>query len=334
MSDNSIGWRYFVLTTLFATFTSAVILADAFRKYEADLSVIVIPRNEVSAESLPEIVANMEHVATTSSFRSAFFERVFEKDPVLGEMLASQNGPVADESISVRAGEKGSVLSVRAVADDADDAKLLVREATRALFGLTGQYYNLKEAIDLRMTNGPIVAAHTSNPMLFVLSSIALGSAVSSAFFLLLFRLPNALVFFERRRTDSGSVLDAKVFEPETPTSPFFRDTIEGDREKAAAVIAECESSPASIVKKTEPTTRERKASAPENLPALSGAEQQFLQEFSFDEPLGIESAVAEKQETERIVAPPVPEAVPSDVRDQEPTEEEYKRRLNELLKG
>ena len=76
-----------------------------------------------------------------------------------------------------------------------------------------------------------------------------------------------------------------------------------------------------------------RKASAPLNLPALSEAEAQFLREFSFEGSLEEEETdeIREASRVEPEAAMPVAEAVLSD---EEPTEAEYKRRLNELIRG
>lgn len=328
--------RYFLLTVLFATFTSVTMLVDSFRAYESEVSVLVIPKNETAAESLGEIVPNIGHIAGTDAFRSAFFAALSGKSGAFDDLSASARSDAMDEMVVVRAEKRGSVLSVRGVSSDADDAKTIARQAALTLFGSVGQYYNLKEDIDLRIMSGPTVSARITSPVLLVLSSVALGTAVATAFFLVLFGLPDAISFFERKRRFIRSPVDAKVFEPELPTSSLLRETIETDREAAAAVIADHEIVASEIPKKTASpeapafVAHEKKGSAPLNLPALSEAEEQFLREFSFEGSLEREEAT----EVKEALAMPAPTSEEPPVSDHEPTEEEYKRRLNELLKG
>lgn len=340
------GW-YFLVTAVFAAFTASVMLADSFRDYESEVSVLVIAKNEVSAGSLGKIVANMEHIAKTDQFRSAFFSVLSEKSGVFDDLSASMRSDMMDKMLGIRTEKGSSVISIRAAAPDADDAKMIARQAALTLFGSAGQYYNLKEDIDLRVMSGPTVSARITNPVLFAFASIALGFVVASAFFLVLFGIPDAISFFERKRRFSRNALDAKVFEPEMPTSPFLRDTIETDREEAAAVIAEHDNDIVNVPERSAPieavapvpSTHEKKGSAPSNLPSLSEAEAQFLREFSFEGSLENEEAeevkgvlASEGTMTIRAEAAPKEDVVPGV--DHEPTEAEYKRRLNELLRG
>jgi hypothetical protein len=338
------GW-YFLVTAVFAAFTASVILADSFRAYESEVSVLVIAKSEVSAGSLGKIVANMERIAGTDQFRSAFFSALSERSGLFDAFSASMRNDIMDEIAAIRTEKGSSVISIRAMASDADDAKIIARQAALTLFGSVGQYYNLKEDIDLRVISGPTVSARITNPVLFAFASIALGLATTSVFFLVLFGIPDVISFFERKRRFSRNTLDAKVFEPEMPTSPFLRDTIETDREEAAAVIAEHDivSVPEHLVpiETVVPvlSAHEKKGSAPSNLPSLSEAEAQFLREFSFEGSLENEEAtevkealVSEGTLSIRAEAAPKEEVGPD--ADHEPTEAEYKRRLNELLRG
>lgn len=329
------GW-YFALTAVFAAFTSAVILADSFRDYESEVSVLVIPKSEVAAVSLGEIVANMGHITRTDAFRSEFFDALSAKNGAFDHLSASARGEAMEKMVSVRAEKKGSVISIRAVADDADDARMIGRQAALTLLGSVGRYYNLKEDIDLRVMNGPTASARVMSPVVFVLSSVVLGMTVAAAFFLALFGLPGAIAFFERRRRFPSGTLDAKVFEPELPISSVIRDTVGADRETAAAVIAEHDAAdipeqpiPVGAPVPT-PSVHGKRGSAPSNLPSLSEAEERFLREFSFEGSLEQEDVA----EMKTALATPVPTPEVRPTADHEPTEEEYKRRLNELLKG
>ena len=333
--------RYYLLAALFASFASALVLADSFRTYESETTAIMLAKSDRAAVLLRSTVENADLLADTDPYRTRFFEELSAKSGKFDELSASSRRETFDAMVDVAADERGSVLRIRGYADDPDDAKEISRVATLSLFRFLGQYYNVKEDVDFRIAGGPTTVSGISHMPSFVLSSVALGVLSTSILFLALWALPRVFALSGGRAVSRKPLLDAGVFEPSRPTSPYFdqapMETPVSPREpfpSAPPMPTSVEEYPPMPPVPAEPTAAHIKsASAPVNLPSLSEAEEQFLREFSFEGSLeeeGTDEArEAVRTGAESVVPAPEPEA-PRD----EPTEAEYKRRLNELLRG
>lgn len=337
--------RYFLLAALFASVASALALADSFRVYEAETTAIMLAKSDRAAVLLRSTVENAALLAGTDPYRTRFFEELSAKSGKFDELSVSSRRDTFESMVDVTADEHGSVLHVSGYADDPDDAKEISRIATLSLFRFLGQYYNVKEDVDFRITGGPTTVSMISDKPLFALYSVALGTLSASILFLILWALPRVFAFSGGHTVSRKPLIDAGVFEPSRPMSPYFDQT--AIEEEPIPFPKEPSPAPAVPVSVPMPTpepspapTREepssvhaRKASAPVNLPALSEAEEQFLREFSFEGPLEKEDAdlVRETALADIEAAPPAAE---QEIPRGEPTEEEYKRRLNELLRG
>lgn len=206
--------------------------------------------------------------------------------------------------------------------------------ATLSLFRFVGQYYNVKEDIDFRIAGGPTTSSRISDKPLFALSSIALGTLSASVLFLALWAFPRLFAFSGGSHASRKPIIDAGVFEPSRPMSPYFDET-PVDEEPIPFPEGPFPDVAAPVDSHEEPSvTHARKSSAPMNLPALTDAEDRFLREFSFETSVG-EKDVDPLRETGPVdIATPGSAAEPGRLQAGEPTEEEYKRRLNELLRG
>lgn len=333
--------RYFLLAALFASVASALVLADSFRVYESETTAIMLAKSDRAAVLLRSTVENAALLAGTDPYRTRFFEELSAKSGKFDELSASSRRDTFEAMVDVAADERGTMLHISGYADDPDDAKEISHIATLSLFRFLGQYYNVKEDVDFRIAGGPTTVSRISDKPLFALSSVALGALSASILFLVLWALPRVFALSGGRTVSRKPLIDAGVFEPSRPMSPYFDQTaIEEEPvpfpEEPFPAPAVPVSVPMSTPEPSPAPTREepssvhvRKASAPVNLPALSEAEEQFLREFSFEGPLEKEDA-DEARETALAAPPAAEQKIPRG----EPTEEEYKRRLNELLRG
>lgn len=344
--------RYFLLAAFFASFASAMILADSFRSYESETTALLLAKSDRAAALLRLTVENAEFLADTDTYRTRFFEELGDRSGAFDELSASSRREAFETMVEVVADDRGTVLRIRGYADDPDDAKEISRVATLSLFRFIGQYYNVKDDIDFRIAGAKATAPVIRDVPSFALSSVGLGVLSAAILFFALWALPRAFALFGGGTVSTRPVLDARVWEPMRPTSPYFDQTPRSEElvsfpeEEPTLVPPASEPSPMPIpepapivmpVPEPSPAPEEpsaahiRKASAPLNLPALSEAEEQFLREFSFEGSLE-EEEVDEIREASRVEpVAPVAEAV---ISDEEPTEAEYKRRLNELIRG
>lgn len=354
--------RYFLIAALFASFASMLILADSFRVYESEVTAILIAKSERAATLSRSMVANAVLLADTTAYRNRFFESMSSKSGAFDEMSDASRREAFPKMISVAAGEEGSVLFVRGIAEDPDDSKERARQASIVLFQSFGQYYNIKEDVEFRIIEGPVTSSVIGNKAAFFGASLALGVLSTGILFLGLFSLPTLIGRVRNEKSLPKPFLDAKVFEPERPlSSPYFEHEeskaeapvssireLFPEEEKSMLPVTPIEartSVPEDVAENSAPVEVSpvpqmkvpgKKAGAPLNLPAFSEAEAQFLEEFSFEEGVGQDEFLAEEKEEQVPEKGGKGDALPlqSSVSGREPTEAEYKRRLNELMKG
>ncbi|MEI7749558.1 MAG: hypothetical protein WCJ25_00985 [Candidatus Moraniibacteriota bacterium] len=342
--------RTFAVTALFASLLSFVALSEGSRGYQADLSILVIPGKR-TAPSTVEVMNDVVFLSKTPAFRSVFFKDA-ESVPAFLAMDSADNfsddakRKLFDSMLSVSASGKGSVLTVRAVAGDAEDAKDIARAAALSLSRYASRYYDVEATADFRIVDGPSVSARMPNGFMLITESVGLGIVFSSLLFLSFSVVPGAVSYIHRRRMSLSAIpFSADIFQPKRPVSPLLPDVAlpdiadhgtelstvtddgsdpvmqetvmssqETDRFFDPAPIAS-EVSSASATR-TAPT--EKKAPAPLDIPTFSEEEARFLKEFTFEAPSDAEEEMNDMNAVDipvetavKTVSDEVPDTVP-----------------------
>jgi capsular polysaccharide biosynthesis protein len=319
MTRESFWGRYggiFTGTVLFVALVSFIALSEGNRGYQADLSVLVIPGEKATASS-KDIVENVVFLSRTAKFRELFFK---DSESVPGLMATADVTEMSGDAmrasfqsmISITPIGTGSMISVRALANDPDDAKDIARTSALALFRYASAYYDVDGEADFRIVDGPSVASRLPNGFLLFFGSVAIGIAVTGAIFFISSAMRNLPAMNGRRKMPlPGNPFSADIFEPKRPVSPLLSDSApqempviepgmtevsEKPNEPTAALnddaffepepAARTESSRRSnvTVPKSAPVTAAKQAPAPMDIPTYSEEEERFLKEFTFEE--------------------------------------------------
>jgi hypothetical protein len=322
---------YFLVAFFFVSFSVGLGISDTFSRYRSGYTVIVLPQE--GGTSLHEVAENVAFLSGTPAFRRSFFDELGAGPGAYEALSGKEEEAAFKEMVTVAVPEKGSLFSVAAYSDDRDDAMSLSRTAIDTLARFSEHYYNMRTDATFRIVEGPNVVRVTEHPFLFVLASAAIGFTVTGLFFAALSLLPG-LFSLGKRSFRERALFRPDVFEPKKPADTFQETTETRETVLASPSIPNLSQDGISDVPlRSAPRSAPSKTGAPTNLPGIfSKEEEAFLREFSF---VGEEKIVPE--EPEATVEPasvlagnavPVPEEGP------EPDEEEYKRRLNQLLKG
>ncbi len=341
--------RAFVVAFVFAVFASGLVLLDTFRGYQSEIRVLVIMRAGQSAESADQVIGNIAELPKNLSF----YERVLADNDFLEDRFAGQTPDdrkaLWNETVSVTQSDESGMLMIRAEGESPEEARLLAEQTGKTLFAVTGRYYDIRTDIDMRVVDGPITGTVVVSPVLYVVTSIVSGFIVTLLFFVflsLLEKIPARRL--KKRETleifvphdeapkktfggyaqgDSVPYIDPRTFVPKRPTSLI--SSFESQSQEIHPVKKE---------EKKEAVHTGTKASAPANLPI---AEEEVSLSFGsgvteiMEEPIVLEKEPKEKQAVfgdEKIM--PAKETPAEEDLSREPTIEEYKRRLNELLSG
>lgn len=308
--------RSFFVTLFFVTLASLLFWLDSFHAYQSEVRVLVIGKATVSTD---QVVENFTELSKNLSF----YERVLEGNDLIEDEFEGyskdQRKELWNETVQVTRSEKSGVLSVTARQDTPEKAKRLSEETVRTLFAVASFYYSIKTDIDMRVVEEPIVKAVVARPVTYVLTSFGSALGITLAFFALLSVVPG---FFGKRESAvvpefpvgaAVPFIDPKKFVPARPTSLSFESTHE-----------------------EQTKTESAKVGSERMLPGMDAEELPFQFEEAYPEEREEEAGLTDLPLTGGVVgggATAVIETVEeAPVKKEEPTPEEYKRRLNELL--
>ena len=333
---------YFLVAALFVSFSAGLAIADSFSTYRSVYTVLVVPAGD--GTTLHEVAENVATLTGTSAVREAYFDALGTETIRYEDLAGKAQADTIGQMTEVTVPSKGSQIVVSGSADNQDDATMYAKVMTDTVVRFAERYYNIRTEAQFRIVEGPVTTKGIGHPVWFVLASIAIGLAVTATFFSFLFLLPR-LFSLGKRSLGERSIFRPDVFEPKKPTDTFQLPAESRDE----VVIPEMPDAPIApvmpvapvvpvetpVAVPTAPRVSVTKAHAPMNLPGFSSsAEEAFLREFSFvgEEKIDLTAEAAPAAEDVSIMN--AVHTTPESDEPAEPDEEEYKRRLNQLLKG
>ncbi len=327
-------WRSFLVTLVFVMLASFLFWLDSFRAYQSEIRVLVLAKSPTLEAD--QVVENFTELSKTLSF----YDRVLQGTDLLDDEFEGyspdQRRALWNDMVSVERSDKSGVLIITARKERSEQAKLLSEETSKALLSVASFYYNVKTDIDLRIVEGPIVSTTITHPWRYAATSVMSALGVTGAFFLILSLLP--ALFGKKTQIpkqtfhigETVPLIDPKKFVPARPTNLTFESVPEEtpeliEEEKASSfeeekLVTNERMLPGMDITELpfefEDTSREESAEVPEG--------EIFTE--TIEEPVILEELpVVQMEEKQEQTAPEEP---------REPTIEEYKRRLNELLAG
>lgn len=361
--------RAFAVTLFFVTLSAGLVWLDFFRSYSAEVTVLVVSRPTIS-QSGQDVAGNLVALTRTLSF----YDRVLVDNDLIDDPFdgyaPDKRKEFWNDTVTVKKLDGGSVLGVRAVGNTPEEATLLAAQTAQTLFSVAGLYYNVKTDIDLRIIDGPLLRYVLVKPFLFGGVSLLSGFFVTALFFFLLNAIPGFIVG-RKREFSLDEILDEhalaeKYAVPEKAYPEFsLGETVPWIDPRKFIPAKPKTLSFENMVQEVEKRTSSggMRAPAPVNLPtAPSDMELPVMDEaelpFEFEtpveepeaffssiqgEPLGFpvrgEHSIAPNTETpdqDESISSERERGEPASAKLQsgEPTADEYKRRLNELLSG
>lgn len=334
---------------------------ESFHTYQSDILILVNVKSPIAIKQQEQIFNNILQFPTTLSFYDTMlFQNPDVRDVALG-LNDDQRKEKWNEMISVsRVDDQASVFKLSVTSKLANDSNQLASKSARTLFDTVAFYYDVKKDFDLRIIEGPIAISKTSNWFgLFLMSLIGgfgIAIMISPAF---------SAKKDESKKDDGENLAKNLIFDFGKKTKKSMGQGIEALRRlyqsDAPFVFEEKKTTKDEIVQvqpEIDPRIEEMKkltkqmepgkypnfpemparnasqsvaggplppiaqASAPSNLPV---AEDDFMNQYQ--EPIQTDEIITQKPL-------PVVEKKPEIDTKKEPTPEELKKRLNQLLRG
>lgn len=307
--------------------TFFLLMLDNFKTYSSELSVLIVPKTDFAARQQSQLIGNILEFPKTLAFYDELLKRNSDVNDRARGLSADGRKSYWNEMLSVnQSSASSSVIKVSIQAENKNDAQQLNQKTVRVLFDTVSTYYDVKNDFDLRIIDGPIIKAQIPSWQILFLISIFLG------FFLVL--LLDFVIFGKSMKFIN------RIDENELPRNKDYFDFKHEDAEKenyfSQNNFIDAESENAGIQKMKQltkliepdkypnfpemPTMLEKRDAAPGNLPI---ADDDFEENF-----LDVKEAV--NPQVEELEIP----QLEVDQKSKEPTPDELKKRLNQLLRG
>ena len=328
----------FFVTCIVIALALFCVFINSFKTYTSSITIMVNAKSEIAADQEEQIIGNILKFPHLLSF----YDRLLKDNPDVRDMVQSKSQTQRKEfwnsMISVKkVGKDSSLIKISITTKQETDAEQLVQKTVRTLFDTTGTYYNIKNDIDLRIVDGPILKSNIFEWLWMLILSLVLGFL--AAIFLQKIIEKNIDVFAKKEsffknknlfnfntqageKTSESPAEEIKSLEElymseqaETifPIQPK-NDTEQFQEMKKLTKMTEQDKYPNF---REVPKYTEQKASAPANLP---------IADDSFSMQSGLNT---QKQSEQKWDVPEKPE-----IKKSEPTDDQLKERLNKLLRG
>ncbi|HQB59197.1 MAG TPA: hypothetical protein PK260_00255 [Candidatus Moranbacteria bacterium] len=338
----------FFAVAIILSVTSFVLLADVFKKSTSSITILVNAKSSAAIKQ-QQIVNNLVEIPNLLSF----YDRMLAENPDVRDVAqgkspdkrkAMWNSMLETETVD----GDSSMIRISITANKGSDAQQLVQKTTRTLLNLAGMYYDVRDELDLRIIEGPITRTVLPAWYWVILLSVTLGILVT--FILQSVLLSMGKVFDKKRVTlpkkeylsftrngnfskESGIKSLEELYKIEESEKSFFEDAKKAEqrkedflKEKGIAKEEHAKRNEEQFFKETYPNfpeavgnVQQKKAEAPSNLPVAKDA--------------GLPKGIAEGKGSKKDGFVEIGEEKKTNV-EREPTDEEIKKRLNQLLRG
>jgi len=307
---------YFIFLWIIFAFTVGFVLTMQAVSYRSEMTVLVIPKNEKIAASSSEVAGNLAGMSETLFF----YEKLLQNNPSLNDdwtlLSKDERKKMWNEKIKTIHKPESTTLVIRITDRSQSKASFIAKQATDTLFKVASRYYDIKNDVDLRIVEGPITEVVLYGWYWVILLSLLIGAFLS--WLVQLF-----FIFIEKILSNKPSLRFPVIKIPEIKKSEKnqkeeLEKLIEGYAEKETNFFAVKEG------------LKFRRNNPPENLPIAffnkSEDDVNFPAEIQDEvivemQPIALTDTLENKKEEDDVIVP-------------EPTAEDFKKRLNQLLKG
>jgi len=284
----------FFILALILGVTFFLLLAGSFKTYQSKVSILFIPKSDKASIHAPYILKNLTKFPRYLSF----YERVLSDNENINDPFLGKSKDerkkLWNESLDIKQNGNSAIIYIKVT--QKDQSVLIAKQTARTLFDTASRYYNIKTDIDLRIIEGPNTIAVLKHWYWLVLLSAVLGFAVS---FLLNFIFFGFFKFIKENRINFNLKLKKGEKQPEIKKESLKIFNIPSVKIETGTKRSQAPSN-LPVAEKTLPISEEDLSNI---LPASNGFTTEVLKE----------------QKGEGL---------------SEPSEDELKERLNQLLKG
>ncbi|NTV41231.1 MAG: hypothetical protein HGA61_03070 [Candidatus Moranbacteria bacterium] len=334
------------LVAIFFSLAFFLLGIQKIKTYQSQMTIFIIPKSTNAIAQQEKILANIIHLPETLSF----YDRLLKDNPSFedssaGESAAKRKAIWNKMSSIKKISQEGSIISISISIDSKADSNFIISRVTRTLFDLTSAYYDVKNDIDLRAVDGPITRTIFPGWQWLLLASVIFGMLVSLV-------IDKKTVLFKRKTSTLQDIFknnplknlanlknDSQAMPIEALENFYEKEVEQSDQFQAENFKKVQEKEPVDQLIITEQADVDHNvAEEPENLKAIMNrfVYPNFpeMPTHKIEESFAPDNLPIGDFETETLLEADSERQTTIEKKTHEPTAEELKNRLNQLLKG
>lgn len=334
--------KLFIVLAVLASIASFLVFFKVEQAYKTEIDILILPRNEKTAQSLDQTVESIKQIPLSLSFYNKMLEINKDiEDGAAGEMDYKRK-EFWNKKINAQRIDGSGVIRFEVFDKKQEQSEIIASQLKNDIFFLISKYYNIKTDLEPRLIDGPITGNTVSDDIWKnIAKSVGLGMV--AAFFLTLI-ISGLNVIISGRKQDLFSsqysfrkdiLPEKELNEDEDRNSEYKFSEHKSAAEKALVDLEARETSyhqemlkrkkeiypedySASEEIKDSVISTDRKVSAPINLPFTEEELPEIFNGNNKNEEISKETAIEEATETSY----------------KEATPEEVQARIAKLLNG
>jgi len=120
------------------------------------MRILLLPRSEVAARNIDQILRNAEEIPKSLSFYNKMLELNPDIEDALSNMPDSQRKNLGMTKSKVERIKKSGIIKIEVLNDAQLQAEIISRQVVASDIAVLGKYYNITTDLDLRIIDGPI----------------------------------------------------------------------------------------------------------------------------------------------------------------------------------
>lgn len=155
--EEHFSWQVF-LAGLVLTVMFFLIFINSFKTHTAKIEILFTAKSETAALQSRQILNNLIELPKTLNFYENLLDNNSDVRDIAERKSNLQRKEIWNSLVSARKVEKNSSLfEISITTKRENDAKILAQKTVRNLFDTASTYYNIKNDVDLRIVDGPIL---------------------------------------------------------------------------------------------------------------------------------------------------------------------------------
>ena len=292
---NILKSKLFWLLAIVVAVIFFVVGVSLSKTYKSEMRILLIPKSEVAARNIDQILRNAEEIPKSLSFYNKMLELNSDIEDNLADMPDSQRKEAWNSKIKIKNIKESEIIKIDTFSDDQLQAEIISRQIAFSDITVLSRYYDITTDLDMRIIDGPITCfAYRINYGILFLFSLLAGIIIGGAVYLIAKFFPKKEDFVKLQSLEKYFQLTKKEkTEEESEYFPISDEELES---------------------LDDIYTFEKKGAAPDNLP--------IAEESAFE---------STEEKKEPAIYPKSSENI-SQIVTREATPEEVKARLNKLL--